>query len=201
MQSYSTLKRRHRRVRDKMHQNLSLRVHRALSWLNCSENTLDNDSKFIFLWIAFNAVYAVDLNERWNRNERQILAQFLNKMIEADIDKQIYEIVWKEFPASIRGLINNEFLYERYWDYKRLEITEEEWNLVFSKSKSASLRALGKLDTCKVLSIIFERLYTLRNQLIHGGSTWKGSVNRDQVRDGSNIMQHLIPTIISIMLS
>ena len=40
----------------------------------------------------------------------------------------------------------------------------------------------------------------LNNQLIHGGATYKSSVNRDQVRDSANLLGRLIPLIIEIML-
>jgi hypothetical protein len=51
-----------------------------------------------------------------------------------------------------------------------------------------------------VLSTIFDRLYVLRNQLVHGGATWNGSVNRDQVRDGAALLKWLLPTFIDIMM-
>lgn len=56
------------------------------------------------------------------------------------------------------------------------------------------------MDTSRVLLTVFERLYTLRNQLIHGGATWNSKVNRGQVHDGANIMNKLVPAIIHIMM-
>ncbi|EQB4026034.1 hypothetical protein ACYJKZ_006435, partial [Pseudomonas aeruginosa] len=58
---YQALKERHRQERDQQHPNLSLRLHRALSWLNRAEQAEDTDGRFIFLWIAFNAAYATDI--------------------------------------------------------------------------------------------------------------------------------------------
>ncbi|WP_235901634.1 HEPN domain-containing protein [Alcanivorax sediminis] len=55
---YKTLKNRQRQERDNYPDNLGLRVHRALSWFNRAEQEADPDSRFIFLWIAFNAGYA-----------------------------------------------------------------------------------------------------------------------------------------------
>ena len=49
---YQALKERHRQERDQQHPNLSLRLHRALSWLNRAEQAEDTDGRFIFLWIA-----------------------------------------------------------------------------------------------------------------------------------------------------
>ncbi|MCP4457324.1 MAG: hypothetical protein GY816_04765, partial [Cytophagales bacterium] len=62
--SHNILKTRHREIRDSMPQNLTLRIHRALSWLNCAEHMEDDDSKFIFLWIALNAAYANEFPDR-----------------------------------------------------------------------------------------------------------------------------------------
>lgn len=55
-------------------------------------------------------------------------------------------------------------------------------------------------DTLKVLGVVFDRLYVLRNQIVHGGSTWNSSVNRAQVRDGATIMMTVVPTLIDLML-
>jgi hypothetical protein len=44
-------------------ETLTIRLHRAISWLKSAEKQDGNlDLKFISLWIAFNASYAVDLN-------------------------------------------------------------------------------------------------------------------------------------------
>lgn len=42
-------------------ENFRLRIHRALSWLKKAENSEDLDTKFISLWISFNAAYAENL--------------------------------------------------------------------------------------------------------------------------------------------
>ena len=51
-----------------------------------------------------------------------------------------------------------------------------------------------------VLAILLARLYTLRNQLMHGGATWRGSVNRDQIRDGTAILNDLVPLVIYLLM-
>jgi len=51
-----------------------------------------------------------------------------------------------------------------------------------------------------VLSIVLSRIYTLRNQLVHGGATWASSVNRDQLRDCTAFMAKLVPLVIEVML-
>ena len=199
--SYQVLKDRQREIRETLPDSLGLRVHRALSWLNRAERERDDqDARFIFLWIAFNAAYANELNDTWDLSERQLQSNFIGRLVEYDVEKLLYKTLWEEFPKSIRVLIDNEYVYEPFWNYHRGNITEDEWRRRFERSKKEAQAALGGMDAAKVLIIVFERLYVLRNQLIHGGATWNSSVNRDQIRDGANILEKLVPIIIHIML-
>jgi hypothetical protein len=59
---------------------------------------------------------------------------------------------------------------------------------------------LGRQDTVTVLSIVLSRIYTLRNQILHGGATWGSSVNREQLRDCTNLMSKLVPLTIEVMM-
>jgi hypothetical protein len=198
--TFKMLKERHREVRDDLPQNLSLRIHRALSWLDCAEQKVDEDSKFIFLWIAFNAAYGHEIEDRWDYTEKKILRNFLKILIAADEEKILYELAWHEFSGAFRSLIDNQFVYQKYWEFQKGNLSEAEWLNCFEQDRSAANRALGRMDTEKFLMIAFERLYTLRNQLIHGSATWNSSVNRDQIRDGSKIMGRVVPAIVAIML-
>ena len=63
-----------------------------------------------------------------------------------------------------------------------------------------SPRVLYARATTTVLVIVLSRMYTLRNQLIHGGATWNSRVNRDQIRDGANILGDVVPIVIHLMM-
>ena len=184
MYQYSELKERHREIRDSLPTNLSLRVHRSLSWLQCAEQQENEDARFVFLWIAFNASYAHEIDNRQQFKERRVLLNFFKLLLDVDHGTLLYDVVWKEFQSSIRVLISNHYVFQKYWDFQNLKISEQEWRDAFEASKVTANRALGRMDTMKVMAIVFDRLYTLRNQLIHGGATWNGSVNREQIRDG-----------------
>lgn len=201
MYAFAALKARHREVRDELPENLSLRIHRALSWLHCAERHEDDpDSRFIFLWISFNAAYAHEIPNRWETPERHLLRDFLEEIIRADSRNIIRDIVWNDYPSSIRLLIDNRYLYQQFWDLHNRLMPESEWQSIFGNAKKAAHKALGRQDTNRVLAIVFERLYILRNQLVHGGATWGGAVNRSQIRDATNLMGHIVPALISIML-
>ena len=199
--NYSSLKERHRLLRDDFPQSLSLRTHRALSWLQRSEQEKeDDDAHFIFLWIAFNSAYGNDLPQSLRFSETRIFLNFLSRLVGSDSDQLLYQIVWSEFPNSIRLLLDNKYVYQPFWEYKKGNFTETEWQEKFKHRKAYANRALGKMDTRKVLTALFDRLYVLRNQLMHGSSTWNSSVNRDQVRDGADILGKLVPAVIDILL-
>ena len=175
---YAELKARHRAERDQQHPNLSLRIHRALSWLQRAEQAEDLDGRFIFLWIAFNAAYATEINDEYRGSERSCFSSFLEKLVSLDRDRQLENLAWEEFPKSIRVLLNNRYVYQAFWDYQSGKISREEWEQSFERGKQAAQVALGRQDTATVLSIALSRIYTLRNQLVHGGATWNSAVNR-----------------------
>ena len=76
-----------------------------------------------------------------------------------------------------------------------------DWQASFTKARRRARIALEKEDTAKLLSIIIDRLYVLRNQLFHGGATYRGAVNRDQISDARGLLIDLIPTIIETMFN
>ena len=199
---HHSLKSRQREIRDQFPESLSLRVHRALSWLNRAEQeTKDQDAKFIFLWVAFNAAYANEVPDRQSSTERKRFQGFLGRLIDSDTDKLLYELVWNHFSGAIRLMIDNKYVFQPFWDFHNGQITEEDWQQSFQKSKTSASRALGRQDTQKVMEVMFDRLYTLRNQLLHGGATWNSSINRSQITQGAEIMGQVVPIVIHLMMN
>jgi hypothetical protein len=198
---HSALKARQRAERSAFHENLGLRVHRALSWLDRAERQSDDlDAQFIFLWIAFNAAYATEIDERYRLSEQATFRAFLQKLNDLDSQQRIADLIWTEFPGSIRVLLDNQFVFQDFWSFQNGSITADEWKQRFDAARKAARRALGERNTVTVLSIVLSRIYTLRNQLMHGGATWSSSVNRTQVRDCTNLLGKLVPLVIEIMM-
>lgn len=197
---FKPLKQRHRLERDSQHPNLRLRVHRALSWLDRAEQTDDLDGRFIFLWIAFNAAYATEIDERQRLSEQETFKAFLEKLCLLDDDKRIETLIWKEFSSSIRVLLDNPYVFQSFWEHQSGKIDEGTWKTRFASGKKAAQLALASGNTPALLGVLFNRLYTLRNQLIHGGATCGGSVNREQMRDCTNLLNKLVPIIIELMM-
>ena len=76
----------------------------------------------------------------------------------------------------------------------------ENWEDLFAGDLRITKMALESRNTEKILCTLFDRLYVLRNQLLHGGATWNSSVNRAQVSDGASIMYFLTPIFINLMM-
>lgn len=184
---------------DRYTESQRVRLHRAISWLRHAEsNTVDDDGKFIFLWIAFNAAYAKEFG--LDESERERLSQFVNLLLVADVEKQIHDVLFKQFSGPIRTLLDNKFVFEPFWKALREHDSSDRWDEKFAASKKAATGAILRGETAVVLSIVFDRLYVLRNQLVHGGATWNSSVNRAQLKDGIAIMSSIVPILISLML-
>ena len=106
--NYRTLKARHRKERATYHTNLSLRVHRALSWLDRAERSSDDqDAEYIFLWVAFNAAYANEFDVDIQLAEQKVFSGFLKRLCELDQHGLLNQLVWSEFTGSIRILLDN----------------------------------------------------------------------------------------------
>lgn len=199
--NYQLLKERQRAERTKYSENLALRVHRALSWLDRAEQAEgDLDAQFIFLWIAFNAAYANEIDDHHRFTEQETFRNFIDRLCQLDEENLLSDLVWKEFTGSIRVLLSNQYVFQPFWDFHNGKKSEQEWQGDFKTANAFAHKALGHKNTSAVLSVIFSRLYTLRNQTMHGGATWNSAVNRDQMRDAVAFMSKFVPSIVTIMM-
>lgn len=198
--SHAELKRYQRANREAFPEGLGLRVHRALSWLERSGQCDDSDGRFVFLWIAFNAAYSQDLSALGRMTESDQVQKFIEKLVELDAEKKMYQIVWARYPNELRNLLANRYVFQPFWDSHNGIAPPNDWEEKFARFRRAANSALGSMDTAKLLGIVFHALYTLRNQMIHGGATWNSSVNRDQVNLGTRVLSELVPVMLELMM-
>ena len=95
-------------------------------------------------------------------------------------------LLWIAFSAAYATDIDNRFRLNEQASFKA--------------AKKAANHSLAKQDTPAVLSIVFGRIYTLRNQIIHGDATWNVSVNLEKTRDCVAILFDLVPRVIEVMI-
>jgi len=198
--SFDALKAKQRAIRDTFPEPLALRTHRALSWLKRAEHETDDpDVRFILLWIGFNSAYASELGAD-NSGERSAFSVFFNALVDLDKSHRIYDAVWTRFPQEIRVLLNNKYVYSPFWSHQNGHEGYDDWEARLTASHKAIAISMAQRNTTRILAVLFDRLYVLRNQLVHGGATWSGGVNRDQVRDGAAVLASLLPVFIDIMM-
>lgn len=200
----ATLVQRHQSQIAQHRTPFTLRMHRALSWLQRAEAAGgDDDMAFVCLWITFNAAYAQDTAHGLdNASERQTFRDFVEEVCRLDSDKALSALVWQVFPGPIRVLLDNQYVFQPFWDALNNPRDDgslpQHWREAFDAARQRVQRALAQQDTERVLYEVFVRLYTLRNQLMHGGATWNSSVNRAQLRDGRALLTRVLPVMLGV---
>lgn len=137
MLSHATLEARQRAERVQHAGGSALRIHRALIWLQRSELCEDDDGRFIFLWIAFNAAYANELGEMRMAQSR-LLGDFLQRLSQLDSCDHLYDLVWRRYTGAIRLLLDNRDVFQPYWDHQNGLAGSEVWESRFTSAKRAA---------------------------------------------------------------
>lgn len=183
-----------REIRDQ-HQDFSIRVWRAVSWLERVENlpSDDTEGQFIACWIGFNSLYAQldEKNHPWGDREAQ--RAFLERIYNLDTKGRFRKIVSKK-QKSILSIIDNKYLQEAFW-VDRADAGKE----LQTQAKDA-IMLLHKHHQVKLWRMIVERIYMMRNQVFHGASTKGSSLNRRTLQNCTNILLDFLPACIDVML-
>jgi hypothetical protein len=176
-----------------------VRIHRSISWLTRAAQEVDDfDVQFVFLWIAFNAAYAKAFGSE--ETSRAQLASFFTVLDRLDDSRTLNAIVMKQFSGPIRTLISNRYVFEPFWKALRDHDASSPWERLLQETAKAATRATLDGRLLGVLPVVFDRLYVLRNQLVHGGATWNSAANRLQVKDGAHFMGAFVPAILQLMI-
>lgn len=201
--SFTALKDKQRRLRDGFDAALGLRAHRAISWIRGAERAVhdgDDDGAFIGYWIAFNAAYVQRPQLQQQFRDKDLFHSYFERIVRLDHKRVVYDAIWGQFDGPITTLLNNQFVFKLFWRWRYDDgyaNWREHFKRHFEKTKDAFFH---RQDVAAVLEALFDRLYVLRNQLIHGGATWGGGLNREQVRDGVAIMAALVPRFVDLMM-
>ena len=163
----------------------------------------DPDSTFTLCWIAFNAAYA---KARKPHDAQKEFEKYFRRLLRSDRGT-VRDAICRRFSEPVEKLVDNVFLFEPFWDHMNERADDEaeeadaKWSRDFKKESATVREALedsSKFDV-SVLAILFRRLYTLRNQLVHGGATWGSRLNRYSVESGARIMEDLLPIFLRLM--
>ena len=177
------------------------RMRRAFSWLDRSEKAGPDEEKFIFLWIAFNAAYGAEPNviEENQPTENLKIRNFLREILKRDEHNKIGTILLEKHSGPIRILLDNQFVFRLFWRWVQDPSGAFNWRRGFDSNRDRIRNALVERNVLVVFSEVFRRLYELRNQVFHGGTTYAEGWAQTQLRDGARIMADIVPVILEIM--
>lgn len=175
----------------------NIRLHRAISWLEAAEQAHSSDLAFISSWIGFNALYSsseidspkLESGKIWN---------FVKELAWLDTENQLWALLCFTNSDLTKRIVENELLYTMFWNSMHNQL--ESWEESFFYSNQEIQSFLKYKNIAKYVSAIMQRIYLLRNQLIHGGATHKGRMNRGQVEDCKVLLMQILPCMISIMM-
>ena len=204
MGEFAELDSRFRALMGEEYTPLSLRLRRATSWgLRGDEeedkDPPDHDAAFIFYWIAFNALYAQYTVQHSEKREWEEILRYLRTLIPLDDQLSIYPVLLRHI-KDVHGLLDNRYIFREFWKEQHRASRAGRWMQNFQEQNGKARRALKKSDAITALQILFERLYVLRNQVLHGSATWGSRVNREQVTIGAGLMKLLLPRFVALML-
>ena len=139
--THAILKAKQRELRSGFPETMGLRVHRSISWIGRAEDATDDDGRFIFLWIGFNAAYA-DEEEFHNAapGERAAFASYFRKVVALDPGQRVYDAIWNNFSGPIRVLLHNRYVFNPFWQHHNGIGGYEDWEERFT-CLGASIRA------------------------------------------------------------
>ena len=181
---------------------LGLRPRRCTSWLGRADQEMaagDYDAAFIFYWIALEAAYTESRTGALMGEREKIRREaYFGEIIVLDRYDKVSNAILNQCADPIVEIVNNKYVFPPFW------IRHRNWEETLERERDKVERTnwlWNTEDHAKVtLSILFDRLDVLRDQLIHGGATWSGSMNRKQVIAGARTMAPLVTLFTELMM-
>ncbi|MSR18483.1 MAG: hypothetical protein EXS00_04820 [Phycisphaerales bacterium] len=179
-----------------LYEDVRIRIHRCLTWLEAADmrGPAEIDTRLVEQWIALNALYG-----RWNPDRREPVPDrlsvetFIRLIRTHDADK-VLGVMLREHKGLAMAIFGDRYLLRHFWESDggaqpstaRLVATAQEW---FRADRQAI-----------ILDKVLDRIYFVRCQVMHGGATYGGRLNRNAVKRTSMMLGHIVPTCLQIMM-
>jgi hypothetical protein len=170
-------------------------------WLSeASNDGVERTSKFLYYWIAFDSLMddCISLDKK-TACFRTRLKEFLKHVTDIDTNGYLEASLWKSYSNTIRILLDSRYTFKPYWDYQNGKISKEKWVLALKRNNRIALRALEHRDIATLIFVIFERIYTLRNQLLHGSFCPNDICIHSDMRGATLMMSELMPVFLELL--
>jgi len=160
---------------------IRVRLHRCWSWLERVEELAaagveTEDDRLIYGWVALNSLYGRwDWEQREPVNDLDSLTSFLERLWAFDHDGALPALLLTN-RALARSIVGDEYLSRFFWKYPGQDQIRSVRNL---RRKFDVWLEEGHF--AKALDLTLKRVYLARCQLIHGGATYRSSLNRASI--------------------
>lgn len=185
------------------------RIKRARSWVNRaqaleaaandSEDSSDSQEVFIMYWIAFNALYG-RVNEtghgRYLRPGDDDARWFLRRICELDAGTGRIAATISTVRKDAHSLLKSRYLSDAYWKEGYSPGVKRH----LEEETTAAEEALDSGDVHTYLAaLLWGRVRALRNQIFHGCSTNRDSLNKDALEPALRVLSELVPLFVDVM--
>jgi hypothetical protein len=184
---------------DPAHEPFLIRIHRCCSWLQRAEQLQAEDggldALLIFQWTALNSLYGRwDPAARQPLGDRETLPGFLDRVLELDAEGRVASVL-QEHRKLVMSIFDDAYLTTYFWEDPSDERARKTQKTKFD-ARTWYQEGRHKL----ILDRLMQRIYFQRSQLVHGGATFGGRLNRTAVRRCSTMLGHLMPAFLLVLI-
>ena len=180
------------------------RLRRMGVWIKHAENLSETERhlRFVCYWIAFDAAFAQFAKGGGDGMGR--MARFLKRVAKGDENGDICKIL-RDRRRDIERICELRQTAPTFWDGRRSKVRHpSQWEGEFANIRDEERRRLRWMvrsgqHVSAVLEDLFGRLYVVRNQIFHGGSSGARSHGMTQVKAGVLLLSRLVPCFREIM--
>lgn len=188
--------------------DLTIRIHRCCSWLGRAQHVAGEsgdsalDDQLVFLWIAFNALYG-----RWDPESNhpardiQSVRDFIRDVTALDqgAGRNLLGGLLEDERPLVERIFDNAYLDHYFW--RGLEDGEGEDEETWRNMPRKGRHYLDAGQTERALDrLLLYRVYQLRCQLLHGGATHGGRLNRGSIADCGRFLHLFLDRSLEILL-
>jgi hypothetical protein len=185
------------------------RIKRARSWVSRaqaaesaaidSDDATDAQELFIMYWIGFNALYG-RVNEsghgRYVRPGDDDARWFLRRICDLDAGTGRIAAMTSALRKDGHSLLKSRYLSDAYWREGYTSAVQRQ----VEEETVAAEEALDSGDVHNNLAtLLWSRVRVLRNQIFHGCSTNRGSLNKDTLVPALRVLSGLLPVFVDVM--
>ena len=186
------------------HDDNAHRLRRAINWLELAEEDSLGEIRFMLYWISFNALYGQgDKTHNGGERELSTINDFISKIIKSDKNRVLEYLNERE--NNVNKILRLRQVYKKFWDAMYDPTKWKCWESDFIKDKESAEDAYKNKDASTIVKLLFNRLYVVRNQLMHGSASIniqpsQISRNKTQVQNGMILLSEFVPIFIYIIL-